>query len=146
MDLSILQAMKVKDVMSKDLITADCETTMFEAEELLKKHNIHHLIVVDQSGFLKGIISQKDIDILKDWTMTFNSEKAQSNHRNVLKSQYVSDCLEKNVVSINSDETLSYCADIILENYFHALPVVKEGKPIGIITSFDLINSAFGRK
>ena len=146
MELAILQSMKAREIMTTELITVSCDTTMLQASGLLNKHKIHHLIIVSDEGDLKGIISQIDIERMKDWTTSFNLGKAETSNRMVMSSQYVSDCMGNSVMSVGPEDNLSYCADIILENYFHAVPVVEGGKPIGIITSFDLINTAYGRK
>lgn len=57
---------KIKDVMtSEDLITAKEGTTIDEAKELLKKHKIEKLPLVDEEGNLKGLITIKDIEKAK---------------------------------------------------------------------------------
>lgn len=51
----------VKDVMTKDLITAQPGITLDQAQEILKKHKIEKLPVVDSEGTLTGLITIKDI-------------------------------------------------------------------------------------
>lgn len=54
--------LKIKERMtSENLITAPVGTTLDEAEELLQKHKIEKLLVVDDDGKLKGLITVKDI-------------------------------------------------------------------------------------
>ena len=54
---------KIKDVMTKDnLITAPVGTTMDEAQEILRKHKIEKLPIVDENNYLKGLITIKDIE------------------------------------------------------------------------------------
>lgn len=54
---------KISEVMtSEDLITAPEGTTIDEAKELLKKHKIEKLPLVDENGMLKGLITIKDIE------------------------------------------------------------------------------------
>lgn len=55
--------MKIKDVMTKDnLVTAPVGTTMEQAQEILRKHKIEKLPIVDDNGYLKGLITIKDIE------------------------------------------------------------------------------------
>ncbi|MBU5488807.1 IMP dehydrogenase [Clostridium sp. MSJ-8] len=57
---------KIKDVMTKDnLVTAAPNTTLDEAKELLRKHKIEKLPLVDSEGYLKGLITIKDIEKTK---------------------------------------------------------------------------------
>ncbi len=54
---------KIKDVMTKDhLVTAPVGTTLREAQEILRQHKIEKLPLVDDQGFLRGLITIKDIE------------------------------------------------------------------------------------
>ena len=54
---------KISEVMTKDnLITAAVGTNLMQAEQILKKHKIEKLPLVDEKGFLKGLITIKDIE------------------------------------------------------------------------------------
>ena len=54
---------KIGDVMTKEnLITAPSGTTLSEAQEILRHHKIEKLPIVDKNGFLKGLITIKDIE------------------------------------------------------------------------------------
>lgn len=53
----------VRDAMTKDrLITVSEKVTLEEAKDLLQKHRIEKLLVVDKAGHLKGLITVKDIE------------------------------------------------------------------------------------
>ena len=57
---------KISEVMTKEnLITANEKTTVEEAKEILKKHKIEKLPLVDDEGNLKGLITMKDIEKVK---------------------------------------------------------------------------------
>lgn len=54
---------KISEVMTKDnLITAAVGTNLIQAEQILKKHKIEKLPLVDDKGYLKGLITIKDIE------------------------------------------------------------------------------------
>ncbi|MEA4832510.1 MAG: IMP dehydrogenase [Oscillospiraceae bacterium] len=56
-------SMPIKDVMTKDnLIVAPVGTTLNEAKEILRCHKIEKLPIVDSEGYLKGLITIKDIE------------------------------------------------------------------------------------
>ncbi len=54
-------AMLVKDAMTRDLVTADANTTIENAMELLDRHKIEKLLIVDGSGRLVGLMTVKDM-------------------------------------------------------------------------------------
>ncbi|TQD28339.1 CBS domain-containing protein [Methanolobus vulcani] len=51
---------KVKDIMTRDLITIDAETSLYDAVKMFDSHNIGYLIV-SFDGVLKGLLSKKDV-------------------------------------------------------------------------------------
>lgn len=54
---------RIKDVMTKDnLVTAPITTTLFQAQEILSRHKIEKLPLVNDEGILKGLITIKDIE------------------------------------------------------------------------------------
>jgi CBS domain-containing protein len=72
-------SVKVKEIMSTDLITVTPESTFEECLHLMEKHGIYHLVVVTPSGESLGMISAQDVlrvvasdekaraDILQNW-------------------------------------------------------------------------------
>ena len=54
---------RISEVMTKDnLVTAPVGTTLAEAQEILRSHKIEKLPIVDEKGFLRGLITIKDIE------------------------------------------------------------------------------------
>jgi IMP dehydrogenase len=54
---------RIKDVMTKEnLVTAPVGTNLEQAQEILRKHKIEKLPIVDSKGYLKGLITIKDIE------------------------------------------------------------------------------------
>ena len=54
---------KIANVMTKEnLVTAPVGTTMLDAQEILRRHRIEKLPIVDEKGYLKGLITIKDIE------------------------------------------------------------------------------------
>ena len=54
---------RIADVMTKEkLVTAPVGTTLAQAQEILRRHKIEKLPIVDEQGYLKGLITIKDIE------------------------------------------------------------------------------------
>ncbi|WP_294375917.1 IMP dehydrogenase [uncultured Clostridium sp.] len=69
---------KISEVMTKEnLITASEKTTVEEAKEILKKHKIEKLPLVDDEGNLKGLITMKDIEKVKKFPNAAKDEKGR---------------------------------------------------------------------
>lgn len=69
---------KIKEVMTKDgLVTSHVGTTLHEAQEILMKHKIEKLPLVDDEGYLKGLITIKDIEKAVQYPNTARDEKGR---------------------------------------------------------------------
>ena len=69
---------KISEVMTKEnLITARQDTTVEEAKEILKKHKIEKLPLVDEEGYLKGLITMKDIEKVRKFPNAAKDDKGR---------------------------------------------------------------------
>ena len=68
---------KIQDVMTKDVVTAKFGVTLDESKELLHKHRIEKLPIVDDSGMIKGLITSKDITNNADFPNASKDKKGR---------------------------------------------------------------------
>jgi len=69
---------KISEVMTKEnLITASENTTVEEAKEILKKHKIEKLPLIDKDGYLKGLITMKDIEKVRKFPNAAKDDKGR---------------------------------------------------------------------
>ncbi len=67
----------IKDVMTKDVVTAKPGTSPEEAKEILHKHRKEKLPIVDESGTIKGLITSKDITNVEDYPSASKDKKGR---------------------------------------------------------------------
>ncbi len=67
----------IHDVMTKDVVTAKHGVTLDEAKEILHKHRIEKLPIVDDSGVIKGLITSKDITNNSDYPNASKDKKGR---------------------------------------------------------------------
>lgn len=67
----------ISDVMTKDVVTAKPGVTLDEAKEILHKHRIEKLPIVDDSGIIKGLITSKDITNNTDFPNASKDKKGR---------------------------------------------------------------------
>ena len=133
----------VSEIMTTDLITIHPKEAMTEVERIFKSNDIHHIPVVDEDYAIVGIISKSDYLRTLHGLTLFKVSKAESYNTAMLRSLLVEEVMTKQIAHIRPDAPLSLAADMLLENLFHALPVVENNKLVGILTSFDLLKYAF---
>lgn len=125
----------VSTIMTQNLITADVNDSPRHVNTLLKENGIRHLPVVSGSK-LVGIISKSDIMRLSFGDMFDGQGEADEAVFDLLKLEQV---MVSNPQVISEDETIQEVAEKFTQVEFHALPVVKEDKIIGIVSTTDLV-------
>ena len=140
-----LLKIKVKDIMTTDVISVFENDTMQTVSDIIKTSNIHHVPVTDDDNKLLGIISKLDVVLLQDWGTNLGLRSAIKTNEQVFKSQTAGERMTTQMAKISPDDTLEICADIFKENLFHCLPVLDKGELVGIVTTFDLLRVAYSK-
>lgn len=137
---------KVKEIMTTTVMKVGPLDSMQKVAKIFKQEHFHHLPVVMEDEKIVGIISKSDyLQLLHGFTLFKTNESNQFNEA-VMQSLLVKEVMTKPVVTVDEEDTVQYAAEIFRENYFHALPVVKDGVIKGIITTYDLLLWAFLKK
>ena len=123
---------EITDVMSTDVITINPKTTIAEAVEILLKHSITGVPVVDTKKKLLGIVSEKDLLKL---IYEFKSKSYDSNNR----LETVESIMTKDVVSFDENDLLIDVCKCLMEGNFRRVPILSGGKVVGIISRPDLL-------
>lgn len=132
-------SMKVKDLMTSEIIAVDLDTNLLKVKDIFDSNSFHHLPVV-KNGLVVGIISKSDLLLMMDWGVRLGIRGSEVRNEMLLKSNLAVDIMTHNIMTVLPTDTLQYCLDVFLENYFRALPVVDEDKNLcGIITSYDIL-------
>lgn len=132
----------VSSIMTKTLVVTTPNTTLDKVKELFDSHAFHHIPVVENQE-LKGIISKLDLYRVSNCVDLFHSKSNTELNNRLFQSLLAEEVMSTNTVVISPDDTVSRAAALFHHNEFHALPVVKDGKLVGILTTYDLIEYAF---
>lgn len=119
--------MIVKEVMNRNVKTARPEDTVKYAAQVMNESRIGSLVVVSGSGEVIGIVTERDILV--------DVVAAGKSAENVK----LSEIMTPNIITITADKTLEEAADIMTENKIKKLPVVDNGRLVGIVTASDLV-------
>jgi CBS domain-containing protein len=116
----------IRQVMNKQVVALAPDTTLKEAIQFLTRHHIGGSPVVNDEGKLIGMISELAlIDVVFDETVW-----------NAPVSKYMNAELQV----VHPDESLMRAAQLFTLYAFRRLPVVEDGRLIGILTRRDLMN------
>ena len=125
--------LRVRDAMTRDVVTVGPEESAARAWGLCRERNIRHLPVVE-GGRLVGIVSDRDLRDLSPPRDTADQE-------NTLGWVQIRDMMSTGVVTAHPLDTIEHAAKVIYENRFNCLPVVADDEIVGIITSSDLVRT-----
>ena len=127
----------IADIMTKKIIALNRKDDLETAEMLFKKHKIRHIPVVHEDSII-GMLSYTDL-LRISFADAFNEDEDEVD--TVVYNMFtIEQVMAKNLVSVSSDTPIKEVAKLLAKKEFHALPVVDEGKLVGIITTTDLIN------
>ena len=123
---------EITDMMSTDVITINPNTTIADAIEVLLKHRITGVPVVDKKKRLLGIVSEKDL--LK---LVYELKSKSYDSNNGLKT--VESIMTKGVVSFDENDSLIDVCKCLMEGNFRRVPILSCSKVAGIISRPDLL-------
>lgn len=127
----------VSEIMTKHIIALNRTDDLETAEVLFKKHKIRHIPVVNEDAII-GMLSYTDL-LRISFADAFNEDEDEVD--TVVYNMFsIDQVMAKNLVSVTSITTIKEVAEILAKKEFHALPVVDDGRLVGIVTTTDLIN------
>jgi acetoin utilization protein AcuB len=127
----------VKDIMTSEVTTLKRNEKLTIADDVMQLGRIRHLPVLDDDGEgVVGIISQRDL---------FRGALAQAlgygqhARRKILDTLVVKDVMTTDVITTSPETPLAEAARVLMERKIGSLPVVKDGRLVGIITEGDFV-------
>ena len=120
----------VKEIMTRDAISITPKYSIRESVDLMTENGIGSLPIVDKEDKLVGIVTERDFALALAGSLT---------------TETVGDIMIKDVITTTPGTPIESCSKIMVRNNLRRIPVVEEGKLIGIVTSTDILRF-FGDK
>ena len=132
-----MKNLKVRDLMTADPTTLKRNDKLTLADDIMRLGRVRHLPVVDDAGeALVGIVTQRDL---------FRDALAQAlgygkhAQRKILDTLSVKDVMNTDVITTTPDTSLVEAARILTQRKIGCLPVVENGRLVGILTEGDFV-------
>jgi len=129
----VAQVLKSKDQKNHDVHTIKSHQTVMEALILMAAKNVGALPVVDD-GKVIGVISERDYArklILKGRSSATTS---------------VSEIMSSPVITVDTHQSVEKCMNIMTDSHLRHLPVVEDGKLLGLLSIGDLVKEAIAEQ
>jgi CBS domain-containing protein len=146
--------MKALEVMTKDVVTVNPQTTVKEIAELMTEHRISGVPVVDSGGKLVGIVSETDLlhraemgteRRRKWWLSAFIDSDRLAREYEAAHGRKAADIMSTGVVTVEASTDLAEVADLLERRKVQRVPVMSDGKLIGILTKGDIVRALVAR-
>ena len=132
-----MKNLKVRDLMTADPTTLKRNDKLTLADDIMRLGRVRHLPVVDDDDqTLVGIVTQRDL---------FRDALAQAlgygrhAQRKILDSLSVKDVMNTSVITTTPETSLVEAARLLTERKIGCLPVVENGRIVGILTEGDFV-------
>jgi CBS domain-containing protein len=140
--------MNVQEAMTKDVVTVGPQTTVGEIADLLVRHRISAVPVVSDDNRVVGIVSQTDLghrsetgtEKRRKWWLDMFAD-SDTKAREYIKSHGLKaqDVMSRIVVSVSRQASLSEVADALDTHRIRQVPVMDDGKLVGMVSRADLV-------
>jgi acetoin utilization protein AcuB len=121
--------------MSRNPVTINTDAPITEALKVMRMHSVRRLPVLDNSGRMVGIVSEKDL--LYASPSSASSLSIYEMHY-MISQLKVTEVMTTDVTTISPDTPLEEAARIMADNKIGGLPVLQDGHLVGIITETDI--------
>ena len=127
--------MRVRDVMTKELITVEPGTPIFQAQKLMREHQVRKLPVV-MRGRLVGMVTH---DLFMEITPSKATGFGVQEMHYLLNDMKVNEVMDKNPVTVSPDMPFEEALNLGQQKGNTGFPVMENGEIVGIITNGDII-------
>jgi CBS domain-containing protein len=142
--------MNAGDVMTRNVITVTPETTVPDLVTILLSRNISGVPVVDADGRLVGVVTEGDLIRRSEigterkrggWLGFFTATVTMAQDYVRSHATKVADLMTPDVVAVGRDTPLAEIADLMEERHVRRLPVVADGRVVGIVSRANLLRA-----
>jgi len=143
--------MKVEDVMTTDVATVTPSTPLKDVAQILVERDISGVPVVDADGSVLGVVSEADLlakeraePPTRGGPLAWLVDPIEIIERRKLGARVAGEVMTSPAVTIPPYRNLATAAGVMLDSRVNRLPVIRDGKLVGIVTRADLVR-AFAR-
>lgn len=123
-------------LMSKQVVSLDVYEDLESAEKLMRKNHIRHLPIT-KDGVLNGMLSLTDLQRISFANTLSDSDENMDSE--IYDMFTIAQIMTHHPLAININDGMVKALLIFSEKEFHALPVVDDGRIVGILTTTDII-------
>jgi len=132
---------RVRDIMQTGVVTVSAGDTLSTVEDIMTLGGVRHMPVV-RAGTLVGVVSERD---LLRASLSNLTGFGQEERRAFLQVVEITRVMSAPPIVISPEDEIEQAARLLAEKRIGCLPVIEEGKLVGLVTETDVLRCIAGR-
>jgi acetoin utilization protein AcuB len=131
--------MEVDSIMTRRVVSVEMDDRLDVVKKIFDALKFHHLLVLDDRGTLKGVVS--DRDLLKALSPYVGSAAENARDTATLNKR-VHQIMSRNLITLQPRASISEAVQLFLDHRISCIPIIDEAlKPVGILSWRDVIKT-----
>ncbi|KPK23879.1 MAG: hypothetical protein AMJ61_14820 [Desulfobacterales bacterium SG8_35_2] len=133
--------LKVKDIMTTEVFVLHATQTLELVRSLMRIKHVRHVPIVDQDNTFVGLMTHRD---LLGHTISHLAEVDEEEQEYLDRHIHIMNIMKTDVLTVDPELDVCSAISLLLDNKYGCLPVVSNGKLVGIATEADFLNLTLG--
>ncbi|KPJ99506.1 MAG: hypothetical protein AMJ60_04840 [Desulfobacterales bacterium SG8_35] len=133
--------LKVKDIMTTEVFVLHATQTLELVRSLMRIKHVRHVPIVDKDNTFVGLMTHRD---LLAQTISHLAEVDEKEQEYLDRHIHIMNIMKTDVVTADPETDVCSAISLLLDHKYGCLPVVSNGKLVGIVTEADFLNLTLG--
>ena len=128
--------LKIKDIMTTEVFVLHATQTLELVRSLMRIKHVRHVPIVEQDNTFVGLMTHRD---LLAQTISHLADVDDNEQEYLDRHIHIMSIMKTDVITADPDMDVCEAISLLLENKYGCLPVVTDGKLVGIVTEADFL-------
>ena len=128
--------LRIKDIMTSEVFVLHATQTLELVRSLMRIKHVRHVPIVDQDNTFVGLMTHRD---LLAQTISHLAEVDDNEQEYLDRHIHIMNIMKTDVITVGPEKDVCSAITMLLEHKYGCLPVVDEGKLVGIVTEADFM-------
>ena len=133
--------LKVKDIMTSEVFVLHATQTLELVRSLMRIKHVRHVPIVDADNTFVGLMTHRD---LLAQTISHLAEVDDAEQEYLDRHLHIVNIMKTDVLTADPEMDICSAITLLLDHKYGCLPVVSNGKLVGIVTEADFLNLTLG--
>jgi CBS domain-containing membrane protein len=133
--------LKVKDIMTTEVFVLHATQTLELVRSLMRIKHVRHVPIVDEGNTFVGLMTHRD---LLAQTISHLAEVDEDEQEYLDRHIHIVKTMKTDVLTADPEMDICSAISLLLDHKYGCLPVVSNGKLVGIVTEADFLNLTLG--